>query len=182
VLAALVAFSVALLVIGLLPSHDARVSAVGSPNNPRLLAAPHRRLLPPVSGSALDPPPDELTFRTRGQVGFVDLWASWCTACREEAPMLGALSRTFAGKVQFFGVDVNDTRAAAQAFESRFGATYPSIFDPHAHLVSRLGVEGLPTAFLIDRRGRIAAVLIGRQSRQVIVSLLRRLAAASPGP
>ena len=89
--------------------------------------------------------------------------------------MLVALQRHYGTRVRFVGIDVNDTRTAARAFEHRFRIDFPSIFDPGANLATKLGVFGLPTGYLADRKGGIAAVLIGRQQRRSLESLLRLL-------
>jgi thiol-disulfide isomerase/thioredoxin len=139
-----------------------------------LIAPQHRRALPAVAGSALTPPPARLFLRARGgRPAFVDVWASWCIPCQEEAAMLAALARTYRGRIRFLGIDVEDTRGDARAFERKHAIGYPSIFDPSAGLAGKLGFYGLPTAFLVDRSGRIAAVLTGKQQRRAIV---RRLA------
>lgn len=91
--------------------------------------------------------------------------------------MLAALARTYDGRIRFLGIDVEDTRGDARAFERKHAIGYPSIFDPSASLAGKLGFYGLPTAYLVDRQGRIAAVLTGKQQRQAIVRRLARLLA-----
>jgi thiol-disulfide isomerase/thioredoxin len=154
-----------------------------SPARGALLIAPQRRHgLPAVAGSALTPPPARLFLRARdGRPAFVDVWASWCVPCQEEAPMLAALARTYRGRIRFLGIDVEDTRGDARAFERKHAIGYPSIFDPNASLAGKLGFYGLPTAYLVDHKGRIAAVLTGKQQRQAIVRRLARLLAEPRG-
>lgn len=89
--------------------------------------------------------------------------------------MLAALARTYQNRIRFLGIDVEDTRSAARAFEHKHAIGYPSIFEPSASLAGRLGFFGLPTAYLVDRKGRIATVLTGKQQRQAIVRRLARL-------
>ena len=91
--------------------------------------------------------------------------------------MLAALARSYRGRIRFLGIDVEDARGDARAFEREHRIGYPSIFDPSASLAGKLGFFGLPTAYLVDRRGRIAAVLTGKQQRPAIVSRLVRLLA-----
>ena len=91
--------------------------------------------------------------------------------------MLAALARGYQGRVRFLGIDVEDTRGAARVFERTHAIGYPSIFDPSASLARKLGFFGLPTAYLVDREGRIAAVLTGKQRRQAIVRRFGRLLA-----
>lgn len=78
--------------------------------------------------------------------------------------MLAALHRAYGKRIRFLGIDVEDTRGAARAFERRYRIAYPSIFDQHATMAGELNFYGLPTAYLVDRSGRLAAVLVGKQS------------------
>lgn len=129
------------------------------------------------SGPALTPPPSQLRSRElRGTPVFLEVWGSWCVACRAEAPMLARLARSSAG-VRFVGLDVEDSRRDGRDFVRRFGLGFPHVFDPKARLARRLGVFGVPTFFLIDRRGRLAATLVGKQTESTLVRLLRLLAA-----
>ena len=147
-----------------------------------LIVPAKRRALPAIRGAALIPPPATIDFgRLHGEPAFVDVWASWCIPCREEAPLLARLARSYRGRVAFRGIDIQDERSAARAFVRRYGLAFPHIFDPGARLAGRLGVFGLPTAFLVDRRGRIASMLIGRQPKAKLERLLRLLAAERGG-
>lgn len=60
------------------------------------------------------------------------------------------------------GVNVNDTKEAALAFEKEFGITFPSVFDPRGEFASSYGVYGIPTFMVIDRQGRIIYRLAGK--------------------
>jgi cytochrome c biogenesis protein CcmG/thiol:disulfide interchange protein DsbE len=98
-----------------------------------------------------------------GQVTVLNFWASWCTACREEAPTLESLWRSFGARgVQFLGIDHNDSRGAALAFQREFSITYPSVSDPAGRLAGEFGVVGLPTTFVLDQHGRIRYEVVGR--------------------
>ena len=96
--------------------------------------------------------------------------------------MLARLWRRFRGQVQFLGIDVEDSRGAARRFTQRYGLGYPNIFDRNAGLAGRLGFFGLPTAYLVDERGRIAARLVGRQKERVLTSGLQALVREAKGP
>ena len=92
--------------------------------------------------------------------------------------MLARLSRRYRAEVRFVGIDVEDTRGDARAFVRRYRLGYPSIFDPKATLAGRLDFFGLPTAYLIDREGRIAGKLVGKQNEMTLRSALADLARA----
>lgn len=143
-----------------------------------LIPAAKRKALPDATAPALTPPPSSIAFDSlRGRPSFVDVWASWCVPCREEAPLLGRLWRQYRSQVRFLGIDVEDSRAEARAFTKRYGLGYPNIFDAKATLATKLGFFGLPTAYLVDSQGRVAAKLIGRQTEATLRAALRALAA-----
>lgn len=101
----------------------------------------------------------------RGKVVVVNIWGSWCAPCRKEAPELARLSaKSDDSKVTFLGIDIRDNKAAARAFERSYGIGYPSIFDPQSHsMVSfgKLSARAVPTTYVLDKKGRVAAVSIG---------------------
>jgi len=95
--------------------------------------------------------------------------------------MIAGLWRHYGGQVQFLGIDVEDSRGDARAFVHRYGLGYPNIFDRKASMAGRLGFFGLPTAYLVDRRGRIAARLIGKQREATFASGLAAVAGEAKG-
>ncbi len=108
----------------------------------------------------------------RGRVVLVDFWASWCPPCRLSMPHTQALSDAL-GRKGLTVVSVNswDTRAGMQAFlKAHPEYTTTLLFDdaPTAHghreksVASRLyGVRGIPTLYLLDKTGHVAASFIG---------------------
>lgn len=92
----------------------------------------------------------------RGSVVVLNVWASWCTPCREEAPDLEAAWKAYRDRgVAFLGVNERDNKAAAQSFVREVGITYPSVFDPDGRIAFLYGFVGLPTTYVIDAEGRI---------------------------
>ena len=66
----------------------------------------------------------------RGKPVLVNFWATWCTPCREEMPLLSAAHKRLGGKVAIVGVDVKDNRTEAVRFLADRGVDYPSAYDP----------------------------------------------------
>jgi thiol-disulfide isomerase/thioredoxin len=95
----------------------------------------------------------QLLTQLKGTPVVVNIWASWCGPCRDEAPFLAAAARQFGSRVQFIGVDIQDQRAAAQATIRDFGWSYPSIFDPNDDVKHELGLLGQPDTLFYDRQG-----------------------------
>ncbi len=142
-----------------------------------LVPAARRKPLPDLRGSALTPPPATIRLHAlRGRPAFIDVWASWCVPCREEAPLLARLWREHRQQIGFLGIDVEDSRGDARRFIRRYGLGYPNVFDRKAAMAGKLGFFGLPTAYLIDRQGRIAAKLVGRQKPATLRTGLTALA------
>ena len=102
-----------------------------------------------------------------GKVVVINFWASWCAPCIAEAPTLAALARRMRPDgVSFLGVDFrNDDRGNARAFEHRYGVGYPSLYDPASSVVLDFPEPArpvaIPTTEVVDRQGRIAAVIYG---------------------
>lgn len=114
----------------------------------------------------------------RGDVVVVNVWGSWCAPCREEAPVLAALSQELAGQgVAFVGVNVKDNPASARAFESRYGITYASIDDAGGEALLSLTqyapANAVPVTLVLDRSGRVAARVLGQVREATLRALLQ---------
>lgn len=94
----------------------------------------------------------------RGEVVLLNVWATWCTPCRQEIPELQALHEEHGDQgLRVVGVTV-DTRSAepqVRRFVEDFGMTYDIWWDPDQTAVSKFEAVGVPLTVLIDREGRI---------------------------
>jgi len=113
------------------------------------------RGLVPLAGGA-----QKTLAQFRGQVVVLNFWGSWCTPCRDEAPLLETYHQKLkkAGIGTVVGVTNNDVPSKSIAFEKSFGLTYPSFQDPGTELAQEYGASLMPETFVIDRRGRIHAI------------------------
>lgn len=113
----------------------------------------------------------------RGEVVVVNVWGSWCPPCIAEAPELQSTWESLQGEgVTFVGINVKDNEAAALAHERRFGVTYPSIRDDAGRLlVSMRGTlppQAVPSTLVLDRRGRVAARVLGQLPKGALADLV----------
>jgi cytochrome c biogenesis protein CcmG, thiol:disulfide interchange protein DsbE len=95
----------------------------------------------------------------RGKVVVLNVWASWCPPCRDEVPLLQRTQERIAPRGGIvLGIDTQDQSSDALAFLKQHKATFPSLRDRDRSYGHELGVTGYPETFVIDRRGRVAAV------------------------
>ena len=116
----------------------------------------------------------------RGEVALVNVFASWCVACRDEHPLLMALERE--GVLPIHGLNYKDAPADAAAWLDAFGDPYTRIgADPDGRVGLDWGVYGVPETFVVDRNGRIAYKHVGpvtpRVLDEVVLPLVRELRA-----
>jgi cytochrome c biogenesis protein CcmG/thiol:disulfide interchange protein DsbE len=87
------------------------------------------------------------------------VWASWCDPCREEVPLLQKTHQAIEAKGGVvLGLDTQDVSSKAIDFLAEHKATFPSLRDRDRSYGREFGVTGYPETFLIDRKGRIAAL------------------------
>jgi cytochrome c biogenesis protein CcmG, thiol:disulfide interchange protein DsbE len=98
----------------------------------------------------------------RGTPLVLNLWASWCTPCREEAPRLQeGWERWGRRGVAYLGLNIQDLRGDARGFAERFGITHPSVRDARRGVADSYGATGIPETFFVDARGRVVGHVIG---------------------
>lgn len=121
-------------------------------------------------------PPLHLS-QLKGHVVVLNFWASWCDACKEEAPTLQANWQRYKSQgVIFLGVDMQDTQDAGLGFMKRYGITYPNVSDTTDGTVSiSYGVRGIPETYIVNKDGVIVEKLIGALNDATIQKNLRSL-------
>ncbi len=119
-------------------------------------------MLPGVAGLERNgkPVPGLEADSFKGAVAVLNVWASWCVPCRDEAPLLLTLARD--PRVRILGVNYKDSAENARRFLARYGNPYVA---NGADLNGRASIEwgfyGVPETFVVGRDGRIAYKLIG---------------------
>lgn len=114
----------------------------------------------------------------RGNVVVVNFWASWCTPCRQEAPILEATWRAYRGRgVIFIGVDWVDTEKEALAYIDEFEITYPNGPDLATRIAQAYRIQGVPETFFVDRTGMLRGIHIGPLTEQALVARIEALLA-----
>ena len=130
--------------------------------------------LPPVKGRTLGLSSSDL----QGEVSLVNVFASWCVACREEHPLFMQMKAD--GDVPVHGLNYKDSPDDAAGWLDRFGDPYTRTgADISGRVAIDWGVYGVPETFVITKDGRIAHKHIGAVTSQAleetILPLIRRL-------
>src|SRR6476660_5400452 len=96
----------------------------------------------------------------KGTVTLVNVWASWCIPCHDEAPLLNALAED--RRVRLIGINYKDQPDTARRFLGRHGTPFAAAgADGNGRASMEWGVYGVPETFLVGRDGKIAYKLVG---------------------
>jgi len=137
---------------------------------------PHRVV--EVKGELLADGSSWSSTTARGSVLVVNFWASWCGPCRAEQPELSRVARAYRSRgVRFIGINVRESRGAAQSYAEEFQVPYPSLYDQAALNAARLQAFALPSTFILDREGVVAYRLTGKTTVAILSARLDRLLA-----
>jgi thiol-disulfide isomerase/thioredoxin len=157
--------------LALLAALPAQVSALEA-NGP----APACSLREIQTGKALE------LSQYRGQVLYLDFWASWCGPCAESFPFMNQLHSTLQGQgLAIVAVNLDEQRNDADGFLAKTPARFTIAGDPQGQCPERFGVETMPTSYLIDRQGRVRHVQYGfRPSESTVLQEKIRILLAEP--
>lgn len=96
----------------------------------------------------------------KGKVSLVNVWASWCVPCHDEAPLLTELAKD--KRFQLVGINYKDAADNARRFLGRYGNPFSSVgVDPNGRASIEWGVYGVPETFVVGREGTIVYKLVG---------------------
>ena len=130
--------------------------------------------LPPIAGLKRDgaavPGVDPASFK--GAVSVVNVWASWCVPCHDEAPLLMQLAQD--QRLRVIGINYKDDADNARRFLGRYGNPFTAAgADQNGRAAIEWGVYGVPETFVVGRDARIAYKLVGPITADNFVSLLK---------
>src|SRR5882672_5650098 len=118
--------------------------------------------LPPLQGllsnGAQVPGLDPANFK--GKVSVVNVWASWCVPCHDEAPLLTELAKD--NRLQVIGINYKDGRDNASRFLGRYGNPFRIVgVDGNGRAAIEWGVYGVPETFVVGHDGKVVYKLVG---------------------
>jgi cytochrome c biogenesis protein CcmG, thiol:disulfide interchange protein DsbE len=108
----------------------------------------------------------------RGKVSVVNVWASWCVPCHEEAPLLTGLARD--ARLQIVGINYKDSADNARRFLGRYGNPFAAVgVDGNGRASIEWGVYGVPETFVVGRDGTIRYKMVGPVTPANLDSVLK---------
>jgi cytochrome c biogenesis protein CcmG/thiol:disulfide interchange protein DsbE len=136
-------------------------------------AAP-QTALPPLEGlvNNAGPVPGLDPGMFKGKVSIVNVWASWCVPCHDEAPLLTALGQD--KRLQLVGINYKDSSDNARRFLGRYGNPFGIVgVDANGRAAIEWGVYGVPETFIVGRGGTIVYKLVGPITPENIDTVLK---------
>jgi peroxiredoxin len=99
----------------------------------------------------------------KGKVIFLNFWATWCSPCKEEMPSMEVLHKQFQEKnfiLLTVSVDYEGLKPVKE-FMNKYHYTFPVLLDPKCKTLNLFQVKGIPTTFIIDKKGRMLGKAVG---------------------
>lgn len=98
----------------------------------------------------------------RGQVLYVDFWASWCGPCRESLPLYEKMRQQLAAEAfSIVAINLDENREDAEQFLARHPVGYTVLLDPVGESAAAWQIKAMPSSFLLDAEGRIVRTWAG---------------------
>lgn len=116
----------------------------------------------------------------KGKGVIVNFWATWCPPCRAEIPAMIELQKEYADKFSFIGIAVNDKPEKVAAFVKEKGVNYPVVMgnekvaSDYGKFVEGGQIRGIPTSFIINRKGEIIGSFIGARDKDAFEVAIRK--------
>ncbi|MEK4438930.1 TlpA family protein disulfide reductase [Paenibacillus sp. FSL K6-2862] len=162
-LTALIAITAIVVSIGVILHQSA------DPQQKRGTKIEEGRLAPEFNATDLTGNPVSLN-QYRGKVVLLNFWASWCTPCVREMPLLNDISHTYAKDVQAIFINVGESKGTIREFLEEHHFDFDIVVDATGKLSNMYNVTGLPATMIIDREGDFNRILWGELSDELSIT------------
>ena len=137
------------------------------------ISASDRVIAPTVQGMTLLGSQFKLPAK---KMAVINVWASWCSPCRAEEPVLAAMSEKYS-EVQFVGILTRDNPVNAEAFVRKNKSPYPTVIDDSILIgfSKILPANAIPTTLVLDKEGRVAGRISGVVTTAALSELIDKV-------
>ncbi len=111
----------------------------------------------------------------RGHPLVLNFWATWCSPCKAEMPMLGRYAEQYGPDLVVVGVNYGESRADAQGFVDANGIRFPILLDPGSSTGPVYLIRAFPTTFFIDKDGVLRSMHVGQLSEDLLDQYLKTI-------
>ena len=112
-----------------------------------------------------------------GKIVIIDFWATWCPPCRKGIPDLISIQKDFKDDVVIIGISLDGEKTIKDVpgFVKSYEINYPIVYGDEKVVNAYGGIEGIPTAFVIDKKGNVVDKHVGLVDRSVYVNKIKEL-------
>jgi thiol-disulfide isomerase/thioredoxin len=113
----------------------------------------------------------------KGKVVIIDFWATWCPPCRKGIPDLISIQNEYKNDVVIIGIslDSEKTLKDVPGFVKSYGINYPIVYGDEKVVTAYGGIEGIPTAFVVDKKGNVVDKHVGLVPKDTYVNKIKEL-------
>lgn len=113
----------------------------------------------------------------KGKIIILDFWATWCPPCRKGIPDLISIQNEYKNDVVIIGVSLDGDKTIKDVpdFIKQYGINYPIVYGDEKIVTAYGGIQAIPTAFVIDKKGNIIDQHVGLVDKSIYVNKIKEL-------
>lgn len=113
----------------------------------------------------------------KGKVVIIDFWATWCPPCRKGIPDLISIQKDFKDDLVIIGISLDGEKTIKDVpgFVKSYGINYPIVYGDEKVVAAYGGIEGIPTAFIVDKEGNVVDQHVGLVPIETYVNKIKEL-------
>lgn len=103
----------------------------------------------------------------RGKAVMINFWASWCTPCVREMPLVHQIAQDYQNDVATLFVNVGESKGTIREFMDKQAFDFPVIIDVTGNISGMYRITGLPATMVIDKEGKFRHILLGELTEDI---------------
>lgn len=96
----------------------------------------------------------------KGNVIYVDFWASWCGPCRKSFPWMNSMQKKYSD-LKVISINVDNDKSLAAEFLQQVPANFPVIYDPKGRIAKKYKLKGMPSSYIFNKKGILVSSHVG---------------------
>jgi len=105
----------------------------------------------------------------KGEVVYIDFWASWCGPCRKSFPWMNHMQTTYKSQgLKVISINLDNDKVLAEEFLANYPADFDVVYDPKGVLAQHFKLKGMPNSFIINKKGKLVSAHVGFTKKKQI--------------